>query len=191
MTTLNVGNLSQIESSNSLHTQLSKIHRAIEQALQKIDNSSVFVPRNYLLTLRWKEALLTFSVSSQDVSFGIFKLSDALKKLGLPDFQTIAMSAETDRTSLSNHLDDMSSDVLTIKGSEIRFRAQHVIKPAQPGQEHLNKWSNLSDDVSIVVTRLPENSEDRKAAEQSHLQDVLNRINGVSVDQDGNITFNV
>lgn len=94
-------------------------------------------------------------------------------------------------SSLVDRLNSMKSDVLSIKGSDIRFRAKHIIKPAQPGQEHLNAWSNLTDVVSVVVTRLPENPEVRVQAELDNFLEVIEKSTVFSVDKDGNLLISL
>ena len=160
-------------------------------SLSLLEKNSVFVPQEYLFTFRMGQKIFTIIPNSQDLANGSFDLGQQLKKLELPDFQKVNLLVEMESVSLSERLNGMKTDVLTLKGSEIRFRAKHIIKPAQPGQEHLNAWSNLTDVVSIVVTRLPENPEVRVQAELEHLKDVIENSKLFAVDKDGNLLINL
>lgn len=161
---------------------------------EKIGNAAqhvspcVFVPSvEHLFTFRMGSKIFTIVPNPEELANGRFDLGQQLKKLDLADFQKVNLLVELEAVSLSERLNSMKTDVFTIKGSDVRFRAKHIIKPAQPGQEHLNAWSNLTDVVSIVVTRLPENPEVRVQAELAYLKDVIESSNLFEVDKDENI----
>ena len=191
MSTINVGKVSEIKSSADLKNKLEQIKFGIKMSLSLLEKNSVFVPQEYLFTFRMGQKIFTIIPNSQDLANGSFDLGQQLKKLELPDFQKVNLLVEMESVSLSERLNGMKTDVLTLKGSEIRFRAKHIIKPAQPGQEHLNAWSKLTDVVSIVITRLPENPEVRVQAELEHLKDVIENSKLFAVDKDGNLLINL
>jgi len=187
MSTINVGNLSEIKSSVVLKRKLEQIKSGIKMAVSQLEKTAVVVPQEYMFTFRMGHKIFTVVPNTEELSKGTFDLGQQLKKLELADFQKVNLLVELESVSLADRLNGMKSDVLTIKGSDVRFRAKHIIKPAQPGQEHLNAWSNLTDVVSIVVTRLPENPEVRVQAELAHLKDVIENSSLFSVDKDENL----
>lgn len=187
MSTINVGKLSEIKSSADLKNKLEQIKFGIKMSLSLLEKTVVIVPQEYLFTFRMGHKIFTIVPNPQELANGSFDLGQQLKKLELADFQKVNLLVELNTVSLADRLNSMKSDVLTIKGSDVRFRAKHIIKPAQPGQEHLNAWSNLTDVVSIVVTRLPENQEVRVQAELAHLKDVIGNSSVFAVDKDENL----
>lgn len=187
MSTINVGKLSEIKSSADLKNKLEQIKFGIKMSLSLLEKTVVIVPQEYLFTFRMGHKIFTIVPNPQELANGSFDLGQQLKKLELADFQKVNLLVELTSVSLNDRLNSMKSDVLTIKGSDVRFRAKHIIKPAQPGQEHLNAWSNLTDVVSIVVTRLPENPEVRVQAELAHLKDVIGKSSVFAVDKDENL----
>jgi hypothetical protein len=191
MSTINVGKLSEIKSSVVLKRKLEQIKSGIKMAVSQLEKTAVVVPQEYLFTFRMGHKIFTVVPNTEELSKGTFDLGQQLKKLELADFQKVNLLVEIESVSLADRLNSMKSDVLTIKGSDVRFRAKHIIKPAQPGQEHLNAWSNLTDVVSIVVTRLPENPEVRVQAELAHLKDVIENSSIFAVDKDENLLINL
>lgn len=187
MSTINVGKLSEIKSSVVLKRKLEQIKSGIKMAVSQLEKTAVVVPQEYLFTFRMGHKIFTVVPNTEELSKGTFDLGQQLKKLELADFQKVNLLVELESVSLADRLNSMKSDVFTIKGSDVRFRAKHIIKPAQPGQEHLNAWSNLTDVVSIVVTRLPENPEVRVQAELAHLKDVIENSSLFAVDKDENL----
>jgi hypothetical protein len=191
MSTINVGKLSEIKSSVVLKRKLEQIKSGIKMAVSQLEKTAVVVPQEYLFTFRMGHKIFTVVPNTEELSKGTFDLGQQLKKLELADFQKVNLLVEIESVSLADRLNSMKSDVLTIKGSDVRFRAKHIIKPAQPGQEHLNAWSNLTDVVSIVVTRLPENPEVRVQAELAHLKEVIENSSIFAVDKDENLLINL
>jgi hypothetical protein len=187
MSTINVGKISTIKSSADLKRKLEQVKSGIKMAVSQLEKTAVVVTQEHLFTFRMGSKIFTIVPNPQELANGSFDLGQQLKKLDLADFQKVNLLVELETVSLSERLNSMKTDVLTIKGSDVRFRAKHIIKPPQPGQEHLNAWSNLTDVVSIVVTRLPENPEVRVQAELAHLKDVIESSNLFEVDKDGNL----
>lgn len=191
MTIINVGKRANFSSVSELKRTLEQVKAGIKMSVSLLDKQDVIVPQEYLFTFRMGHKIHTVSANSEAVSNSSFDLGMQLKKLELPDFQKVNLLVEVVSTSLADRLNSMKSDVLSIKGSDIRFRAKHIIKPAQPGQEHLNAWSNLTDVVSVVVTRLPENPEVRVQAELDNFLEVIEKSTVFSVDKDGNLLINL
>lgn len=191
MSTINVGKISEFKSSAALKRKLEEVKFGIKMSLSLLEAEPVSVSQEYLFTFRMGHKIFTVVPSSDDLQKGTFDLGQQLKKLELTDFQKVNMLVELASVSLLDRLSSMKSDVITITGGSIRYRAKHIIKPAQPGQEHLNGWSSLTDSVSIVVTRLPENQEARIQAELEHLQDVISKSTVFSVDKDENLLINL
>lgn len=187
MTIINVGKRVNFSSVTELKRKLDQVKSGIKMAVSQLEKTAVVVTQEHLFTFRMGSKIFTIVPNPQELANGSFDLGQQLKKLDLADFQKVNLLVELETVSLSERLNSMKSDVLTIKGSDVRFRAKHIIKPAQPGQEHLNAWSNLTDVVSIVVTRLPENPEVRVQAELAHLKDVIESSNLFEVDKDGNL----
>lgn len=191
MTIINVGKRANFSSVSELKRTLEHVKSGIKMSVSLLDKQDVIVPQEYLFTFRMGHKIHTVAANSEAVSNGSFDLSMQLKKLELPDFQKVNLLVELVASSLAERITSMKSDVLNIKGSDIRFRAKHIIKPAQPGQEHLNAWSNLTDVVSVVVTRLPENPEVRVQAELDNFLEVIEKSTVFSVDKDGNLLINL
>lgn len=191
MTIINVGKRANFSSVSELKRTLEHVKAGIKMSVSLLDKQDVIVPQEYLFTFRMGHKIHTVAATSEAVANGSFDLAIQLKKLELPDFQKVNLLVEVVSVSLADRIKSMKSDVLSIKGSDIRFRAKHIIKPAQPGQEHLNAWSNLTDLVSVVVTRLPENPEVRVQAELDNFLEVIEKSTVFSVDKDGNLLINL
>lgn len=191
MTIINVGKRANFSSVSELKRTLEQVKAGIKMSVSLLEKQDVIVPKEYLFTFRMGHKIHTVAATLEAVSNGFFDLAMQLKKLELPDFQKVNLMVEVVSSSLVDRLNSMKSDVLSIKGSDIRFRAKHIIKPAQPGQEHLNAWSNLTDVVSVVVTRLPENPEARIQAELDNFLEVIEKSTVFSVDKDGNLLISL
>lgn len=197
MTTIKIGNLSEIKTASALSRRLANIHSSASWVL---DNTGIDIPasfvQEYLVTFRLNNNVLTVPVtsdnSSDNVTIASFELPVYLKQLGVAEFQKgIDLIADFEHACFSSRIDDMHSDVMVIDSSLIRVRAKFIKKPVQPGHDEFHTYTRLSENVSIVVTRLPADESARAKGEAFHLNNLLESVSTLSKDSEGNIFLKV
>lgn len=168
-------------------TQVSKKISELEKTIQEVKEAfrlNVPVTQRFNISYLFKnkgESILF----SQDETWTVEEqLTTILARIGVEELNVEGAHAEFTLAVLSYFIDDMineNKDLVTINGSDIRYYIKSKTGKTKGIGSIGIRWKTLSDDVKVIIHRLPETQEDREIAQANTENLILDELIKIGV----------
>ena len=168
-------------------SQVSKEVSELEKTIQEVKEAfclNVPVTQRFNISYLFKnkgESILF----SQDETWTVEEqLTPILARIGVDELAVDGAQAEFTSAVLSYFIDDMineNKDLVTINGSDIRYYIKSKTGKTKGIGSIGIRWKTLSDDVKVIIHRLPETQEDREIAQAKTDSLIFNKLIEIGV----------
>lgn len=167
-------------------TQVSQQISALEKTILEVKEAlrlNVPVTQRFNISYLFKNKGESILFSQDEVVDVEWQLTKILARIGVEELAIDGAQAEFTSADLSYFIYDMineNKDFVTINGSDIRYYVSGKSK-ATGFVSAVIRWETLSDDVKVIIHRLPETQEDREFAQTKTDSLIFNKLIEIGV----------
>lgn len=172
---------------NVVKTNARALLQRANDILAIVNNNVVKVPRRFSISYTLGNQGVTRIFNESEIYAEESRLADSLRSIGVAEFQDDSIVEHQDGV-LSYLLDEDQNPgpIIIISGSRIRYT---FTSPERRARHNSYTWKNLSDNVQIIINRLPETVEERKLAEAQKAEEIIAMLTAIgAVDKNGDVT---
>lgn len=167
-------------------THVSKTVSELEKTILEVKEAlrlNVPVTQRFNISYLFKNKGESILFSQDEVVDVEWQLTKILARIGVEELAVNGAQAEFTSAVLSYFIDDMineNKDFVTINGSDIRYYVSEKGKTTGFVSAVI-RWKTLSDDVKVIIHRLPESEEDREIAQSKTDSLIFNKLIEIGV----------
>lgn len=168
-------------------THVSKTVSELEKTIQEVKEAfrlNVPVTQRFNISYLFKNKGESILFSQDEVVDVEWQLTKILARIGVEELNVEGAHAEFTLAVLSYFVDDMineNKDLVTINGSDIRYYIKSKTGKTKGIGSIGISWKTLSDDVKVIIHRLPESEEDREIAQSKTDSLIFNKLIEIGV----------